>query len=200
MPRLRRVAACRAVENAGVSLERDGHRRFVAKLRRIPTALHPSRGGAVTPIVRIVQQGAVRRHHKVFMRPAMRRGAPAKTRFQVRAFWTARVTLEGDDHRPSMAKVQRMPRSHGGPSAGTGLRGRLLGGRGCRSPTQKHHRGAHSRDPAVMDSLQTSVTGRGDRLWGAASQRVWDTDYGTDVSDNPPRKGRRAAKNASDAA
>ena len=41
-------------------------------------------GGAAKHIIQIVQQGAVRIHHKVFMSPARCREARAKIRFQVR--------------------------------------------------------------------------------------------------------------------
>ena len=50
----------------------------------IPNVLQVSRGRAATHIVQIDQQGAVRRHHKVFMSPARRHEAPAKIMSQVR--------------------------------------------------------------------------------------------------------------------
>ena len=49
----------------------------------IPTAIQVSHGGATRHILHIVQQGAVRRHHKVFMSPATRSEAAAKIRFHV---------------------------------------------------------------------------------------------------------------------
>ena len=78
-----------------------GHRpKMVVTLQNhsgIATVLEVSRGGAVTHIVQIVQQGAVRRHHKVFMSPARRREAPAKVLFQViRGILALRATFRLD--------------------------------------------------------------------------------------------------------